>query len=305
MGFVQHTPVMVESVANFLLSNPEGIIVDATLGLGGHAEHLLEKGGSGLKVIGVDRDRSALEEAKRRLEPFGERVTYVCGNFRSIGKLILGLKCDGFLLDLGLSSYQLSDLKRGFSYMQDGPLDMSMGEDGRSVRGLLSTGGEKEIGRILREYGEERRYRVIARELARVGEEGGLISTRKLRAAVERVVPAKGLMSSLSRVFQALRIWANDELDSLREFLPQTVEFLNPGGRLVAISYHSLEDRIVKRFMKQEEDGCVCPPDFPECRCGRTVTLKVLTRRPVLPSPVELEGNPRARSAKLRAAERV
>ncbi|HER43025.1 MAG TPA: 16S rRNA (cytosine(1402)-N(4))-methyltransferase, partial [Candidatus Eisenbacteria bacterium] len=192
-----------------------------------------------------------------------------------------------------------------FSYLNDGPLDMSMGEDGRSVRQLISTGSEREIGRVIRDFGEERRYRAVAREIVRERERGPVTGTHHLRRAVERALPEKGRMSSLSRVFQAFRIWSNEELESLEDFLPQALDLLRPGGRLVVISYHSLEDRIVKRFMKREEEGCVCPKEFPECRCGKTSRVKIITRRPVRPSQREMAENPRARSARLRAAERI
>lgn len=305
MAFVQHIPVMVEVVAKLLLTRGNGFYVDATIGTGGHTAYLLKQGGEGMRILGVDRDAKALGEAQRRLGPLGNNVTFVIGNFRHIRQLTKGRQCDGFLLDLGLSSFQLSDPERGFSYLQEGPLDMSMGGDGRSVGELLATADERELGRILKDYGEERRYRAIAREIVQTRSLKRLTGTSQLRKIVENVVPARTLMSSLSRVFQAFRIWANDELESLRECLPQAVELLLPGGRLAVISYHSLEDRIVKQFFRQEEKGCICPPEFPECCCGRVSKLKVVTRRPVRPSPAEIVKNPRARSAKLRVAERI
>ncbi len=305
MAFVQHIPVMVEVVAKLLLARGNGFYIDATIGTGGHTAYLLKQGGKGVRILGVDRDAKALGEAQRRLGPLGINVTFVIGNFRHIQQLTKGRQCNGILLDLGLSSFQLSDPERGFSYLREGPLDMSMGGDGHSVGELLATADERELGRILKDYGEERRYRAIAREIVQARSLKRLTGTSQLSKIVENVVPARTLMSSLSRVFQAFRIWANDELESLRECLPQAVELLLPGGRLAVISYHSLEDRIVKQFFRQEEKGCICPPEFLECRCGRVPRLKVVTRRPVRSSPAEIVKNSRARSAKLRVAERI
>ena len=305
MEFEEHIPVMAAEATDLLLRDREGRYIDATLGMGGHTLHLLGAAGGSLHVTALDRDARALGEAKRRLAPHAGRVTFLLGNFRRVSTLAPEPPYDGILADLGLSTLQLSDSSRGFSYQVDGPLDMSMGEGGRSVRRLLMEGSEREIDRVLREYGEERRHRSVARRIVMERAKAPITGTRQLRGIVERVLPVKGRMSSLSRVFQAFRIWSNEELESLEEFLPQSVELLGPGGRLVVISYHSLEDRIVKRFFKQEEAGCVCPKDFPECRCGRMKRLKIITRRPVRPSQMETTENPRARSARLRAAERI
>jgi 16S rRNA (cytosine1402-N4)-methyltransferase len=262
-----------EAVA-MLLAGRRGLFVDATVGTGGHAELILRESGEGVELLGIDRDRRALE-------------------------------ADGFLLDLGVSSLQLSDRMRGFSYLADGPLDMAMGANGHSVRDLLATAEEREIGRIIRDYGEERRARAIARQVVRQRTTSAIDTTAGLRRSVERAVSRRDVMGTLSRVFQAFRIWANDELESLSEFLPDSLERLNAGGRIVVISYHSLEDRIVKRFFRQEEKGCICPVDVPECRCGRSPRLRVVTRSAVRPSRQEIERNPRSRSARLRAAERL
>lgn len=296
---------MAEEVTNLILTDRDGCYIDATLGTGGHALHLLGAAGGSLRVTGLDRDMRALEEAKRRLARYAGRVTFLQGNFRRIGTLVAEPAYAGIIADLGLSSLQLSDSSRGFSYMTDGPLDMSMGGEGRSVRKLIMEGSEREIDLVLWDYGEERYHRAVARKIVRERVLGPIIGTHHLRRVVERALPVKGRMSSLSRVFQAFRIWSNEELESLEEFLPQSVELLKPGGRLVVISYHSLEDRIVKRFLKQEEAGCVCPKEFPECGCGKTERMKIITRRPVRPSQREITENPRARSARLRAAERI
>jgi 16S rRNA (cytosine1402-N4)-methyltransferase len=305
MGYEEHIPVMAEEVTKFILTDRDGCYIDATLGTGGHALHLFRSAGGSLSVTGLDRDIRALEEAKRRLARYAGRVAFLQGNFRRIGTLAADPPYDGILADLGLSSLQLSDSSRGFSYLTDGPLDMSMGGEGRSVQKLIMEGSEREIDLVLRDYGEERRHRAVAREIVRERTSCPITGTHQLKRIVERALPVKGRMSSLSRVFQAFRIWSNEELESLEEFLPQSLELLKPGGRLVVISYHSLEDRIVKRFLKQEEAGCVCPKEFPECRCGKTERVKIVTRRPVRPSQQEITENPRARSARLRAAERI
>jgi 16S rRNA (cytosine1402-N4)-methyltransferase len=305
MEFEEHIPVMAEEATGLVMTNRDGNYMDVTLGTGGHTLHLLGAGGGSLRVTALDRDVRALGEAKRKLAPYAGRVTFLHGNFRRIAALAAEPSYDGILADLGLSTLQLSDPSRGFSYQVNGPLDMSMGGEGRSVRKLVMEGSEREIDRVLREYGEERRHRAVARSIVRERSRGSITGTHHLRSIVEQALPVKGRMSSLSRVFQALRIWSNEELESLEEFLPQSVELLKPGGRLVVISYHSLEDRIVKRFLKQEEAGCICPKEFPECRCGRTKRMKIITRRPVRPSQQEITENPRARSARLRAAERI
>ncbi|MBN2184109.1 MAG: 16S rRNA (cytosine(1402)-N(4))-methyltransferase RsmH [Candidatus Krumholzibacteriota bacterium] len=302
---MHHIPVMSGPVIRFLITDPKGRYVDCTLGLGGHSLTIMETSGDELHLTGIDRDQAALAEARKRLKRFRKRITYIQGNFVDIDSHLKDLKYTGFLLDLGLSSFQISDSKRGFSYLDDGPLDMCMGSNGHSVRKLIAAGTEGQIRQILWDYGEEKNGRAIAREIVKTREEKEISRTSQLRSIVERVVPGHRLISSLSRVFQAFRIWANDELENLAGFLPKAVDMLEPGGRIVVMSYHSLEDRIVKDFFKREEKGCICPSDFPVCNCGKSPSLKVLTRRPVCPSPEEIVENPRARSAKLRAAERL
>ena len=305
MGYEAHIPVLAEETTGIILTDTDGSYIDATLGMGGHALHLLRAAGGSLRLTGLDRDARAIEEAGRRLAGYSDRVTIVKGNFRHIGSFAKTPPYDGILADLGISSLQLSDTGRGFSYLTDGPLDMSMGGEGRSVQRLVMEGSEREIDVVLRDLGEERRHRAVAREIARERARAPITTTKRLREAVERALPPRGRMASLSRIFQAFRIWSNEELESLEEFLPQAVDLLKPGGRLVVISYHSLEDRIVKRFLRREEKGCICPKEFPECRCGQTQRMRIITRRPVRPSQEEVEENPRARSARLRAAERI
>ncbi len=302
---MRHTPVLVDEVVRFLMTGREGIYIDGTVGTGGHAEAILEAGGEGVSLVGIDRDPRALAEASERLRRFGGRVKLVQGDFSDISRHSGGHKLQGALLDLGISSLQISDRERGFSYLEDGPIDMSMGPDGGDVRKLLEEASEEELAGIIRRFGEERRSRAIAREIVRERRSGKLERISRLRAAVERAAPPSDRISTLARVFQALRIWANRELDELNAFLPAAMELCAEGGRLVLISYHSLEDRIVKTFFRGEEKGCTCPSDFPRCVCGRKPGLRILTRRPVVPGDDEISENPRARSAKLRAAERI
>jgi 16S rRNA (cytosine1402-N4)-methyltransferase len=282
MSTVRHTPVLAETAVELLLARKSGLFVDGTVGTGGHTELILETAGSSAEVLGIDRDAGALDAARARLAGFGARVKLVCANFRDIARLLDGRKADGFLLDLGVSTYQLSDAKRGFSYMANGPLDMAMGRDGLSVGEFIASSEEREIADVLREYGEERRARAIAREIVRFRDSRGMETTLQLREAVAKVASPRDV-----------------------KFLPAAVEHSNRGARIVVISYHSLEDRVVKRFFRQEALGCVCPKDFPECRCGKLPRLAVLTRSAVRPSPEEIERNSRSRSAKLRAAERL
>lgn len=279
--------------------------MDATLGLGGHALRLFQAGGEGLRIIGIDRDARALQLAQQKLHRYRSRMSYIQGNFADIERHLGDQRVDGFLADLGLSSMQIEDSQRGFSYLEDGPLDMAMDPQAPSLKRILATASEADLARVLKTYGEEGKARSIAKEIVRVRAREEITRTAQLRSIVERVVSPHKLIGSLSRVFQALRIFINRELENLENFLPPAVKLLNPGGRLVLLSYHSLEDRIIKRFFKREEKGCTCPPDFPQCVCGNTPTLRIITRRPVLPTPQEVEENSRSRSAKLRAAERL
>jgi 16S rRNA (cytosine1402-N4)-methyltransferase len=296
---------MVDSVMKYLMTGREGTYIDGTVGTGGHARAILERGGEKVRLIGMDRDPKAISEAAARLAGFGDRASLIQCNFKDIDGHAKIDDCEGILLDLGISSLQIADRERGFSYMEDGPLDMAMGGDGRSLGRLLATTDEKQLGGIIREYGEEKRSRAIAREIVRECSGGAIGGTSTLREIISRIVPSRELIPSLARVFQSLRIWVNEELDALEEILPKAVELLRSGGRLVIISYHSLEDRIVKNFFRKEEKGCICPPDFPECACGLSPTLRILTKRPVVPGAGEIEVNPRSRSARLRAAERL
>ncbi|MFN3346215.1 MAG: 16S rRNA (cytosine(1402)-N(4))-methyltransferase RsmH [Candidatus Bipolaricaulaceae bacterium] len=286
-GFgVFHEPVLVKEVLGFLAAKPGKVIVDATVGTGGHAEALLAQGA---QVIGIDQDPQSLEVAKERLRAFGERFQAVRGNFRRLGELLAALgvnQVDGILFDLGLSSFHLSQAARGFSFQEDGPLDMRMDPDNPVTAAALVNGlPEKELVRILKEYGEERHAERIAREIVN---SRPLRTTGELARLVARCYPPGPYrIHPATRTFQALRIAVNDELSALQEALPQSRDLLAPGGVLCVIAFHSLEDRIVKRFLREE------------ARSGR---MRLLTKKPVRPLREEVARNPRARSARLRAA---
>ena len=301
-----HVPVMKKEILDLLIKNPKGIYVDCTVGTGGHTEGILKaKGNRNISVVGIDRDGMALDIARKRLERYGERVKLIQGNFREIEEYLAGGRYDGFLLDLGISSLQLDDSCRGFSYMKDGPIDMAMGEDANSVSEMLSGADRRQISRIIKVYGEERKHGIIAESIVKMRGSEAIERTGQLVEAVKKVVSPNRLYSTLSRVFQAFRIWANDEIENLKIFLPQALRLLSPHGRIAVISYHSIEDRIVKRFFIHQAKSCVCPPDFPVCVCDKRSDLKIITNKPVLPSFSEIENNRRARSAKLRVAERI
>lgn len=308
-----HAPVLVAPVLQLLLTAEAQTLVDATLGDGGHSLALLEKGGAELRVIGIDTDTEALAVAQTRLAKFAERFQPLQGNFRSLTSLLgsLGItSVDGVLADLGVSSRQIDQPERGFSYLQDGPLDMRMNPYGRSpnlphtAADLLATLEQDELKKIFRDYGEEKLAAPIARAIVKQRAQRPLQRTSDLRQIVEKIVHGPNRVKSLARIFQALRIAVNEELEALNEFLAQALALLRPGGRLAVISYHSLEDRIVKQFFKAQAKGCTCPPEFPVCVCGKQSQLSVLTAKPITAGPEEIAANSRARSARLRAAQK-
>lgn len=299
-----HTPVLLGEVVAWLAPERGGFFVDATLGAGGHAEALLEKG-SEIHLLGLDRDPSALALAKRRLARFGPRVELVEANFSDIGEVLEGRpRPDGVLADLGVSSMQLSEGERGFSFRREGPLDMRMSPNGPSAADIVATASAEELSRIFREYGEEwmasKISRVIVSERARVP----ITSTRQLARIVAGAKGTREKIDPATKVFQALRIEVNQELVALSRFLAAAVTRLNAGGLLAVVAYHSLEDRIVKEAFRRDTGVCLCPPKLPLCVCGARRVLKVLTRRPIVPSAAEVRANPRSRSARLRVAEK-
>ena len=313
-----HTPVLVREVVAQLQPRRGGVYVDGTLGAGGHAAEMLRASGPDGRLIGLDWDEEAMAESRQRLSEFGARVQLVRANFAELERVLMSLgitAVDGMLFDLGVSSRQFDEPSRGFSFQREGPLDMRMsrqprsdrGELGASARDVLRDASLEELARIFRDYGEERRARAIAREIVRERERGHLLeTTTQLARLIERLAgPARGGIHPATRVFQALRIAVNNELDNLRRGLAAALKFLSPGGRLAVISFHSLEDRIVKQFFQEMSTGCVCPPDFPVCACHRQQQLRVVTRRLITPSEEEVRQNPRARSARMRVGEKM
>ncbi len=308
---MRHQSVLLQESIHYLNIDPAGTYVDGTLGMGGHAEAVLQRLTTG-RLIGIDRDDQALEYAGRRLAPFGERATLVKGNFGDLDAILdsLGIdKADGMLFDLGVSSPQLDDASRGFSYMQDAPLDMRMDETAAlTARDVLNGWSEAELRSIFWRYGEERYAGRIAAAVVEARQTEPIETTGQFVDIIRRTMPAAALREKqhpAKRCFQAVRIAVNDELGSLERMLQAAPDRLKVGGRLLVISFHSLEDRLVKEAIRQRENGCTCPPDFPVCTCGFVKTLKSVTRKPVAPSGEELAENPRARSAHLRIAERV
>ena len=283
-----------------------GFFVDATLGAGGHAKALLEKGAE-IRLLGIDRDPDAIALARSRLARFGDRVTLVLENFADLDRVLAGFPpADGILADLGVSSMQLEVGARGFSFRRDGPLDMRMGRTGRTAADVVATASVEELTRILREYGEERMAAKIARGIVQERAWSGAITgTRQLARIVARAKGNRERIDPATRVFQALRIEVNQELVALSSFLAAAASRLNARGRLAVIAYHSLEDRIVKEAFRRQSGVCLCPRSLPTCVCGSRRVLKILTRRPVVASAAEVSANPRSRSARLRAAEKL
>ena len=309
-----HVPVLAEEVMSMLAPAPGSLQIDATVGGGGHTERILEASDPDGRLLGLDADGAAIARVDRRLRPrFGERLVLRQANFRELGSVAPAAgfpAVDGLLFDLGLSSFQLSDTERGFGFRAGGPLDMRFDTSrGVPAAELLATLDADELTGLFRRYGEEPNAGRIARAIVEDRRTAPIASAEELAALVERVSPRRhgprGRIHPATRVFQALRIAVNEELDALQDGLAAGVDLLRPGGRLVVLSYHSLEDRIVKRFLDAERRGCVCPPELPVCVCGRTPRLRLVTKPSLTPTDAEIAENPRARSARLRAAERT
>ncbi|MDH3198566.1 MAG: 16S rRNA (cytosine(1402)-N(4))-methyltransferase RsmH [Candidatus Krumholzibacteria bacterium] len=300
-----HVPVMVGEVVHRLTREGARLIVDGTVGAGGHAEAILDAA-PGAMLLGIDRDPEALALAESRLARFGDRVALVRGSFADLGAALGGRgRAHGILIDLGVSSLQIDRAERGFSYKADAPLDMRMGQEGETAASLLSRTDIDGLAGLLRRYGEVRAARRVAAAVRRACAEGRMATTGDLRRAVASVYGARTTPAELSRVFQAVRIATNGELDALAAFLGAVAEWLEDGARLVVIAYHSLEDRMVKTFLRDASAACVCPPEAPICVCGVQPSFRLLARRAVKASPEEIAANPRARSARLRCAERI
>ena len=308
---MEHIPVLLNECIDALRISPSGVYVDGTLGRAGHSAEIAKRLDTG-RLIAVDRDMTAIEEARVKLEAYSDKVTFVHSNFSRIGEILDELridKVDGMLFDLGVSSPQLDDGRRGFSYMEDGPLDMRMDKSSYlTARDIVNFWSEEEIKKILFTYGEERYAPRIARAIVKKRELSPIETTLELADVIKSAMPGSALHEKqhpAKRSFQAVRIAVNDELKSISDMLNTAMDRLNKGGRIAVISFHSLEDRIVKTAIASKEKGCTCPPEFPICTCGFVQTMKSVTRKPIVPTKEELDRNPRARSAKLRVAEKI
>ena len=310
MGF-EHKSVLLEETINGLNIRPDGTYVDGTLGGGGHAYEICRRLGDKGSIVGIDQDAAAITAAGARLKDFGEKVTIVRSNYCDMKSQLhqLGIdKVDGIVLDLGVSSYQLDTAERGFSYREDVPLDMRMDTRQKmTARDIVNDYGEMDLYRVIRDYGEDKFAKNIAKHIVAARAERPIETTGQLTGIIRQAIPMKYQKKSghpSKRTFQAIRIELNRELEVLRDSLDDMIDLLKPGGRLCIITFHSLEDRIVKSAFKKNENPCTCPSDFPICVCGKESKGSILTRKPILPDEEELEYNSRAKSAKLRIFER-
>ena len=307
-----HRPVLLEECLEALAIRPDGTYLDGTLGRGGHSEGIARRLGPGGRLLCIDRDQQAIDEASVRLAPWADRIVFLHGNFADLDDLLRGAgveKVDGMLFDLGVSSPQLDDPDRGFSYMHDAPLDMRMDRsEGLTAWTVVNEWPRDELRRILSQYGEERYAPAIAAAIERARSAAPIETTLQLVDVIRSAMPAAALREKqhpAKRSFQAIRIAVNDELTAVSRMMRAAIDHLAPGGRLAVISFHSLEDRIVKTELAAAAKGCDCPPSFPVCVCGKTPLVRLTPRKPILPTPQELTENPRARSAKLRVAEKL
>ena len=307
-----HTSVLLHETVDGLNVRPDGIYVDATLGGGGHAFEVCNRLNDKGRFIGIDQDADAIEAAGKRLAGFGEKVTIIRSNYRDMRPQLQNIgvgKVDGIVIDLGVSSYQLDTAKRGFSYRMDAPLDMRMDQRQKmTARDIVNSYSEAELYRVIRDYGEDKFAKNIAKHIVAEREKGPVETTGQLNEIIRRAIPMKIQKTSghpSKRTFQAIRIELNHELDVLRDSLDDMINMLNPGGRICIITFHSLEDRIVKSSFRKNENPCICPSHFPVCVCGKTSKGRVVTRKPILPSKEEMESNSRSKSAKLRIFERA
>ena len=307
-----HYPVMLSECLDGLNIRPDGIYLDGTLGRAGHSLQIARRLSGAGRLICVDRDQAALDAARERLKDYMDRVSLVHSNFADVDAILDGLgigRVDGMLFDLGVSSPQLDDSTRGFSYMADAPLDMRMDQSqSMTAADVINGWSQDELRRILLQYGEERYAGLIAAAIVRRRQDKPIATTLELVDIIKNAMPGKALKEKqhpAKRSFQAVRIAVNDELTAVDRMIRVAVPRLNPGGRLAVITFHSLEDRIVKTGLAAFARGCTCPPDFPVCVCGKTPDIRLVTKKPLLPSQQELTQNPRSRSAKLRVAEKV
>lgn len=308
----KHTSVLLEETIEGLNIKPGGIYVDGTLGGGGHSREIAARLGDGGRLIGIDQDEAAIEAAGKRLSEFGDKVSIVRSNYRNTKAVLASLGItgiDGMMLDLGVSSYQLDTQERGFSYRFDTPLDMRMDtSQSLTAREIINQYDEMELFRVIRDYGEEKFAKNIAKHIVQAREKKPIETTGELNEIIRASIPAKMRAEGghpSKRTFQAIRIECNKELEVLKDSLNELIDLLNPGGRLCIITFHSLEDRIVKMAFKQAANPCTCPPSFPVCVCGKVSQGKVITGKPILPGEEEREENPRSKSAKLRIFEKA
>ena len=308
----EHVSVLLHETVDGLNVRPDGIYVDATLGGGGHAYEVCSRLNDKGRFIGIDQDADAIEAARKRLAGFGEKVTIIRSNYRDMRPQLqkIGVdKVDGIVVDLGVSSYQLDTAERGFSYRVDAPLDMRMDQRQKTTaRDIVNSYSEEELYRVIRDYGEDRFAKNIAKHIVAEREKGPVETTEQLNEIIRHAIPMKIRKTSghpSKRTFQAIRIELNHELDVLKDSLEDMIDMLNPGGRICIITFHSLEDRIVKSLFRKSENPCTCPGHFPVCVCGKTSKGRVVTRKPILPSMEEMESNSRSKSAKLRIFERA
>lgn len=307
----KHTTVLLDETVDGLNVKPDGIYVDGTLGGGGHAYQVCKKLTGKGSIIGIDQDEEALKAAGTRLEDFGDKVTLIRSNYKDMQVKLLEIgvdKVDGIILDLGVSSYQLDNKERGFSYREDAPLDMRMdNRQEKTAKDIVNTYSEMDLYRVIRDYGEDKFAKNIAKHIVAEREQRSIDTTGQLVEIIKQAIPMKVRKKAghpAKKTFQALRIELNRELEVLRDSLDSMIEILNPQGRICIITFHSLEDRIVKNIFRTAENPCICPPEFPVCVCGRASKGKVITRKPILPSAEEMEENSRSKSAKLRIFER-
>ena len=303
-----HKSVLLNETIENLIMNKNGIYIDGTIGFAGHSKHILHNLDKNGKLIGIDLDSYALKYSKSNLSKFPKQsYSLYKGNFSEFPSIIkdIGIsKVDGIVVDLGISSYQIDSGHRGFSYMNNGDLDMRFNEDkGVSAKELLNNINENDLGKIIKLYGEEKKYKKIARNIVKYSKEDKMNTTFDLKKAIQEVTNPRYLNKTLSRVFQSIRIKVNEEIKNLNLFLENSLKCLKRGGRLVIITFHSLEDSIVKHFFKENEIECICPPSFPICNCSHKAKIKIINRKGILPTISEIEKNSRARSAKLRIAE--
>ncbi len=307
----KHVPVMLNEVLEYLKPQANENFVDCTLGGGGHAKAILQKTSPNGKLIGIDLDPEAVEAARKNLQEFKSRTILFNDNYKNLAKIIYDAGINtisGILLDLGLSSYELQDQSRGFSFKGSNFLDMRFGSTKQTAADILNQYREEDLIRIFKEYGEERHAKLIAKAIVAERKENKIETTDQLVSLIEKVYANKPKPKKIhvaTKVFQALRIEVNQELDNLKEILPIALNILEQGGRLVIISFHSLEDKIVKEFFKKEAKGCICPPELPDCRCQHIPQIKILTKKVVFPQESEMQNNPKSRSAKLRAAVKI